>query len=819
MSTPDNTKPWLPLGNTAKLVVIVIFSFVAVSLNFWRVPLFFGVDFIFGSIVAIMALSLLGSRAALVVGACAAAVTIWLWEHYYAWLLFTAEIVWLSWRWRSSKNFNLVLQDLVFWFVIALPYNLFVFTQLLHTDLAAAVLIWIKVLVNGVFNTLLASIGLLLLQMHKGISLSLALPKVKLQQLLFHTLMFLTLAAGAVPFLIDARKLETVYQKQLEQRLELATELLRGRINQSDEAVSAKGVSQAIVSEITAATGFTVLLRDAAGNLINQSTGLSPMPEPPRFPVETGFYQIRPENKGIRVNLWLHSWYALVTLIPLNDTEISLAVAVPGRELANQLKKDSTEQLLLLVAFILITIGVSWWLSRRLVKPLSQLAGDSRNMLADIATGEQRGFLAEQVTEYHDLADGLSRLHAELMQRFSDNEQTRLALAQQIKQRTAELEQSNSQLEAILSAATNFSIIATDLQGTIRYFSPGAERLLGYAAAELVGQYTPAVIHLAAEVATRSAQLTTELQRPITGFATFITLATLDGSETREWHYVTKTNQLIPVALTVTCIKNNNGQVTGYLGVAKDISERQRIERLKNEFISTVSHELRTPLTSIHGALKLLSSGKLLVLPAKIDTLVRIASNNSERLTALIDDLLDMEKLLAGKLVLELLPYQLQPIICETLDSMAEYANTFQVTLVKDLVDQPVYCQLDQQRFIQVLTNLISNAVKFSHAEAEVRIKLYQHDDAVYIEVKDQGVGIAEDFKARVFERFAQSDAASTRKQGGTGLGLAISKELVLQMGGLIGFNSELGVGTTFWLRFPKHSLKPVTDESMFDLT
>lgn len=355
-------------------------------------------------------------------------------------------------------------------------------------------------------------------------------------------------------------------------------------------------------------------------------------------------------------------------------------IAAPGRELANRLKRDSTQQLLLLVSFMLLSIVVSWWLSRKLAKPLSHIASSSSRMLAVIAKGGQAVFASQQVTEYYELAESLTTLGAELELKFSDNEQIRQQLAQQVKQRTAELEQSNSQLEAILSAATNFSIIATDLQGVISYFSPGAEQLLGYQASELVGKQTPALIHLPTEVAARATELTKQLKRPIAGFAALVTYAELEGSETREWSYVTKHNQLIPVALTVTCIKNNTGQITGYLGVAKDISERQRNEKLKNEFISTVSHELRTPLTSIHGALKLLASGSLLVMPPKIENMVQIACKNSERLTFLINDLLDIEKLLAGKVTLELRPYLLQPLITEALDAVTEYANKFGVT-------------------------------------------------------------------------------------------------------------------------------------------
>ncbi|CAM5214502.1 hypothetical protein ALON55S_05423 [Alishewanella longhuensis] len=264
-----------------------------------------------------------------------------------------------------------------------------------------------------------------------------------------------------------------------------------------------------------------------------------------------------------------------------------------------------------------------------------------------------------------------------------------------------------------------------------------------------------------------------------------------------------KDGQRVLVSLTVSTIKDSHGVIMGYLGVAKDISERHRNEKIKNEFISTVSHELRTPLTSIYGALKLINSGVLAELPPKVSKLLQVAEVNSQRLAVLINDLLDIEKLLAGKMHLELKNQAMAPIIAEAIQAISSYAEQYHIKIEANLPSLPLYAKVDAARLIQVIQNLLSNAIKFSAAEGTVNVNLLQDLNNVKLEVIDQGVGIANEFKSRIFERFTQSDAASTRKYGGTGLGLAISKELTLHMGGEIGFVSELEEGTTFWLMFP----------------
>lgn len=233
-----------------------------------------------------------------------------------------------------------------------------------------------------------------------------------------------------------------------------------------------------------------------------------------------------------------------------------------------------------------------------------------------------------------------------------------------------------------------------------------------------------------------------------------------------------------------------------------NLVERERVERLKSEFIALVSHELRTPLTAIRGALGLVNGGVAGDVPDKVRAMLSIAYLNSERLVRLINDILDTEKIEAGRIAYNLTLQPLGPLLQQAIAQNQSYADQYSVNLALNiLADNPAL--VDADRMLQVLTNLISNAAKFSPPATTVCISLNREEQQAVITVRDHGIGIPLDFQARVFERFAQADASNTRQKGGTGLGLSITKSLVEGMGGTITFNSVPGAGTTFRVALP----------------
>lgn len=238
-------------------------------------------------------------------------------------------------------------------------------------------------------------------------------------------------------------------------------------------------------------------------------------------------------------------------------------------------------------------------------------------------------------------------------------------------------------------------------------------------------------------------------------------------------------------------------------GFIWDVTEARRLDEMKNEFISTVSHELRTPLTSISAALGLVAGRALGDVPPKMKELIDIALRNSQRLTFLINDLLDMEKLMVGKMEFDLQTQRLLPLLLESLETHRTYGSERAVTLTLRENPADVSVRIDAQRLMQVMSNLLSNAIKFSPDAGTVEVDVRLVDNRVRVSVIDRGPGIPASFQTRIFQKFAQADGSDSRRQGGTGLGLAITRELVQRMGGRIDFDTQEGKGTTFYVEFP----------------
>ncbi|QAU23545.1 response regulator [Dyella sp. M7H15-1] len=255
----------------------------------------------------------------------------------------------------------------------------------------------------------------------------------------------------------------------------------------------------------------------------------------------------------------------------------------------------------------------------------------------------------------------------------------------------------------------------------------------------------------------------------------------------------------------VAPMKDEHGLI-GYAGTLEDISDRKKIEQMKNEFVSTVSHELRTPLTSIMGSLGLLAGGVSGELSDKAKTLVEIAHNNSERLVRLINDILDIEKIESGRMRFELVPAPLLPLVEQAIAANKAYAAQFDVTFSLDVQDPIACAKVDADRLIQVMTNLMGNAAKFAPAGTTVELCLTSHQDKLHFSVTDHGPGIPKDFRDKIFAKFSQADSSDTRQKGGTGLGLSISKAIIEAMNGDIGFETTEGQGTTFYFELPKWS-------------
>ncbi len=342
-----------------------------------------------------------------------------------------------------------------------------------------------------------------------------------------------------------------------------------------------------------------------------------------------------------------------------------------------------------------------------------------------------------------------------------------------------------------LFESANDLIQMVDVNGKLRYANRAWCRALGYEREEI----------LAGDVCLEDILSEESKEHCMDTFCKVMQGERLDRVEAV---FVSKSGQEIPVEGSITC-KMENGLPFSTRGIFRDISERKEIDRMKNEFISIVSHELRTPLTAIKGSLGLLNGGVLGKLPEKASGIVKVALNNTDRLIRLINDILDLEKIEAGKQEFQFEPIEIDRLVEPTLQGLRPMAEEAGVRLTCSV--EPVAVEIDHDRIVQVLTNLVSNAVKFSPKDAAVEVDVHVLDgDRLRISVSDRGPGIPEEERHKLFNKFQQLDSSERPKKDGTGLGLSISKEIVERHNGNIGMESRSGGGCVFFFEIPlKH--------------
>jgi PAS domain S-box-containing protein len=400
---------------------------------------------------------------------------------------------------------------------------------------------------------------------------------------------------------------------------------------------------------------------------------------------------------------------------------------------------------------------------------------ETRAIETNVAADRRRAQLTEQIVLALFLGLILGAVASViLVRRYTDARHT---LLQAVRSEAA-------RERAVFEAAMD-GILILDRQGAIDRANPAAERMFGRAPGELTGLK-------AADLFDEDAA---ELLTPGGGAAP---LAGVGGFR-REVTGTRKDGGRFPIELSLAEMKVDQ---VGVLLFTRDISERRQVERLKDEFVSTVSHELRTPLTSIAGSLGLIAGGAVGAIPEKAARLISIAQSNSQRLVRLINDVLDLEKLESGEMPFRFGAVDLRVVAQRAIEGVRGFADQLGVELL--LADGPsTPVRADADRLTQVVTNLLSNAAKYSPKGRAVQVKVAREGASASLTVCDQGPGVPEAFRDRIFTRFAQADASDTRGKSGTGLGLYIAREIAERHGGRLWFESPEAGGALFHLELP----------------
>ena len=411
-----------------------------------------------------------------------------------------------------------------------------------------------------------------------------------------------------------------------------------------------------------------------------------------------------------------------------------------------------------------------------------------------------------------------------------------------------QLAQVKSQLENILNSATGVSIIATDVQGRTTIFNPGAERMLGYSAEEVIGKNCE-IFHHEPEVTERCRELSAKMGgRRVNRFDVFVGNVRGGGHETREWTYVRKDGQQLTMSLTVTGVRNAQKELIGFLSIGTDITERKQAERdrarleqqlrrknleleretqraleasrMKSEFLANMSHELRTPLNGIIGFAEMIHDEVVGTVSSEQKDFLADILTSARHLLQLINDVLDLSKVEAGKMDFQSEEIHLQELVGEVHGIVKSLSSKKRLRMETDLDPAISVVNLDPRKLKQVLYNYLSNAIKFTPEGGRISVRTRRESDVMFrLEVEDTGIGIKSEDLNKLFVEFQQLDAGAAKRYQGTGLGLALTKRIAEAQGGRVGVESTLGKGSTFFAVLPLacqelHIAEPVITDS-----
>lgn len=501
------------------------------------------------------------------------------------------------------------------------------------------------------------------------------------------------------------------------------------------------------------------------------------------------------DNRDKRFSLKSHNtegWQALnFTKIFFDPNNTKRFIAVVITHNYSSIVAEQSELLNDVVLWVLLLIipgaGLGVLFAVNLTRPIKQITQAMEDYI------HQRNIKEKMPVNLNNEIGVMARIYQTLIgqveEAHTNLEKMNTKLEARVTERTKALEMSEVRQRTIVENIID-GLITIDGKGTIASFNPAASKIFGYSVDEVMGRNIKMLMpepYTSEHDGYLHNYLTTS-EKKIIGIG-------------REVVGQRKGGSTFPMELSVSEMEINGERI--FTGIVRDITERKKVEQMKSEFISTVSHELRTPLTSIRGALGLVLGKAADQLPEKMFKMLQMANRNSERLTLLINDILDLEKIESGRLEFEFKSVDLVTLAQQAVADNEGYAHQHQVNLQLDTDLAQALVTGDSHRLLQVFANLISNAIKYSPENDSVEISVSSSETGYRVAVRDHGSGIPEEFHSRIFQRFAQADSSDTREKGGTGLGLSITKAIVERHDGQIDYDTEVSKGTVFYFDLP----------------
>jgi PAS domain S-box-containing protein len=416
--------------------------------------------------------------------------------------------------------------------------------------------------------------------------------------------------------------------------------------------------------------------------------------------------------------------------------------------------------------------------------------------------GQLKNRRREQQSTKKDLEaayDALERSHNALSVTNQELQSTKRRLQQinaelegQVERRTSDLRQAESRWRSLLEEV-HLVVIGLDLDGKVNYANPFFLWLTGYSAEEVIEKYWFDDFIPEAEY-----------EQTYEYFQTFVNNRELPLRYQNA--ILTRSGSERIIAWNNVAMRDRTNRIIGTMSIGEDITDRLVVDRMKGEFVSVVSHELRTPLTAIHGGLNLITSGLVASDSQTGKDLLQVAADSSERLVRLVNDILELERLESGKAQINQAEVNSQTLTAQAVRTFQVVASSKEITI--EIHDPGLILMVDCDRLMQVLTNLLDNAIKFSPNNTTIELSVERRHPSrqkpkALFKVKDEGRGIPSEDLLEIFERFTQINYADSREMGGTGLGLAICHNIIRQHGGEIWVESRLGTGSCFFFTVP----------------